>query len=366
MKSRPAVTPLTVVVGPGGVGKTTYAAALALDAARGGSRALVMTFDPSRRLKDSLGVGEVAENEPVRVDLTRMDRVREGGTLDVSLLNARKTFDRIVHDYAPDETAAKRILTNRYYTHLSGSLAGILEYMGVETLYEARREGRWDRIVLDTPPTAQALEFLEAPERMVEFLDSGAAKMARREWFDKSGRLRLASMIPFLGKAIEARIEAWIGLGLARDVAEFLHSFGPLYDGFKERALAVQSLLRAEETGFHLVTGAEEERIPESMFFARHLESAGYRLDRLILNRTIATELKEGRDAHLTAFRARAARHRRGREIWAERMPDDPRLLVLPELPQEPADLPRLDAMLRQIQAAEAGNPLPAFESMLD
>ena len=364
MKRRPDITPLTVVVGPGGVGKTTYAAALALDAARSGRRSLVMTFDPSRRLKDSLGVGEAAEKAPVRVDLGKIRGVEEGGSLDVSLLNARKTFDRIVHEYAPDEEAARRILTNRYYTHLSGSLAGILEYMGVETLYEARREGRWDRIVLDTPPTAQALEFLEAPERMVEFLDSGAAKMARREWFDESGHLRLARMIPFLGKAIEAKIEAWIGLGLARDVAEFLHSFGPLYDGFKERALAVQTLLRAKETGFHLVSGAEEEKIPESMFFARHLESAGYRLDRLILNRTLSTKMTGGRDAHLTAFRARAARHQRGQEIWAQRMPDDPRLLVLPELPQEPADLQRLNAMLRQIRAAEAGNPLPVFESL--
>jgi len=145
--------PLLVVVGSGGVGKTTLAAALGLSAARAGRRTLVMTFDPSLRLKDALGVGERARDQevPVRVDTP--------GRLDVSLLDARATFDRLVLEYSPDEAAARRILDNRFYRHLAGGLAGILEYMAVERLFEVTAARRYDRIILDTPPTRQALDF---------------------------------------------------------------------------------------------------------------------------------------------------------------------------------------------------------------
>jgi anion-transporting ArsA/GET3 family ATPase len=153
--------PLVVVVGSGGVGKTSLAAALGLLSAEEGRDTLVMTFDPSLRLKDSLGVGEAARDKEVEV------AVETPGRLAASLLDARRTFDRLVERYAEDADDQKRILENRYYRQLAGSLAGILEYMAVERLFEVFDAGRYDRIILDTPPTRQALDFLEAPERIV-------------------------------------------------------------------------------------------------------------------------------------------------------------------------------------------------------
>ena len=142
--------PLVIVVGGGGVGKTTLAASLGLVSAEAGHDTLVMTFDPSLRLKDALGVGEAAKDREVDVS------VDTTGRLAASLLDAGATFDRLVGRYAPDDEARDRILSNRYYRDLSGGLSGILEYMAVEKLFEVSTEGRYDRIVLDTPPTSSA------------------------------------------------------------------------------------------------------------------------------------------------------------------------------------------------------------------
>jgi anion-transporting ArsA/GET3 family ATPase len=178
--------PLLVVVGSGGVGKTTLAAALGLVSARRGDPTLVMTFDPSLRLKDTLGVGDEARERPVAVPLPGEDG---GPRLFASLLDARQTFDRLVERYAPDDAARRRILDNRFYQHLSGNLAGILEYMAVERLWEVARDGTYAQVVLDTPPTRQALDFLEAPRRIVDFLESGVLRLALKPWFDEKGRL---------------------------------------------------------------------------------------------------------------------------------------------------------------------------------
>lgn len=357
-----ATRTIQLVVGSGGVGKTTYAAALALQAAQRGAKVLVMTFDPSHRLKDSLGVGERAKEAPVRVKLGGKPQ----GTLDVTLLDASTTFDRLIAEYAPSSEAAERILSNPYYQNLSGSLTGILEYMGVESLYEAHQTGQWDQIILDTPPTSQALDFLEAPDRIVHFLESGAVQWAGRDWFDDEGRLRIAKLIPILGPAIERKLEQWIGLAFLRDVFEFFQAFRPLFEGFKSRALAVQQLLHSEITGFHLVSSPLPAQIPESMFFARMLEKKHYALDRITINRCLKTELpKLTDDAHLQWFHARAAQHQRGLAEWENRLPEDARLLTLPELPIEPDSVETLLAMVRQIDRAEDAKPLPTLESLL-
>lgn len=271
--------PLEIVVGAGGVGKTTVAAALGLLLARKGHDTLVMTFDPSLRLKDSLGVGDAAREGEVRVPFDAP------GTLHASLLDARMTFDRLVARYAPDEASRRRILENRFYRHLGGQLAGMLEYMAVERLFEIASEGRYDRVVLDTPPTRQALDFLEAPRRIVSFLDSGALKIALRPWFDSAGRLRPTRRLGPLGRGLEGFLDRVVGLGLLRDMAEFFQAFGPLFDGFRQRALQVEELLRSPETCFALVAGPGEERIPDTMFFARRLAEAGHRLGPVLINR---------------------------------------------------------------------------------
>ncbi len=270
---------LLVVVGSGGVGKTTLAAALGLLSARAGAHTLVMTFDPSHRLKDALGVGEDARGREVEVPLVA------SGKLEASLLDTRRTFDDLVARYAPDEQAARRILSNRFYAHLSGSLAGVLEYMAVERLFEVAAGACYDRVVLDTPPTRQALDFLEAPERILGFLDSGALRIALKPWFDERGHLRPTARLGLIGRNVEAFLDRIVGLELLRDMAEFFQAFGPLFDGFRRRATEVRALLRSPRTLFVLVSGPGEERVADTLFFARRLREGGHRLGPLVVNR---------------------------------------------------------------------------------
>jgi anion-transporting ArsA/GET3 family ATPase len=269
---------LVVAVGAGGVGKTTLAAALGAASARAGRDTLVMTFDPSLRLKDALGVDLTASEREVRVD------VGTRGRLEASLLDPRTTFDRLVARHAPDEATRRRILTNPFYRHLSGTLAGVLEYMAVERLFEVAAEGRYERVVLDTPPTRQALDFLEAPSRIVGFLDSGALRIALKPWFDERGRLRPTRRLGILGRGVEAFFDTLVGLDLLRDMAEFFQAFAPLYDGFRRRAVEVEKLLRAEQTTFVVVAGAAAERNPDTMFMARRLRESGYHLGLVVVN----------------------------------------------------------------------------------
>ncbi len=275
---RPA-EPLVVVVGSGGVGKTTLAAALGVGGARSGRDTLVMTFDPSLRLKDALGVGDAARGREVEVDLDAP------ASLHASLLDAGQTFDRLVEHYSPDDAARDRILGNRFYRHLAASLAGVLEYMAVERLFEVAAQGRYQQVILDTPPTRQALDFLQAPERIIGFLDSGALKIALKPWFDESGHIRpIARLGPF-GRNVEGFLDRLVGLDLLRDMAEFFQAFGPLYKGFRARAHEVQALLRSPRTIFVLVSGPGRERVADTLFFARHLREAGHRLGPVVVNR---------------------------------------------------------------------------------
>ncbi|MFI5280024.1 MAG: ArsA family ATPase [Gemmatimonadales bacterium] len=349
MKTPALDAQLLVVVGPGGVGKTTLSAALALDAARNGDDTLVMTFDPSRRLKNALGVGEEAAGEPVRVASDTP------GRLDASLLDARATFDRLIARYAPDEPAAQRIVSNRFYHHLAGGLAGILEYMAVERLFEVAAEGRYRRVILDTPPTRQALEFLGAPERIVSFLDSGALQIALKPWFDASGRLRGGRLV---GRGIGALLDRLIGLALLRDIAEFFQSFGPLYAGFKERAQAVQQLLRSERTNFALVTGPGAERVADALYFARRLDEAGCRLGAVIVNQVhppVAIPQRGSRDtpAGLRLLAALGERDQRGALELAALMPSQ-HIVSVALSAEPPAGLEALETLGRGLARALA------------
>jgi anion-transporting ArsA/GET3 family ATPase len=376
--------PLVIVVGSGGVGKTTLAAALGVvsalgdGAAAGGGRAgrdtLVMTFDPSLRLKDALGVGEAARDREVAVDLSGLAGAGGAGgssapaRLDASLLDAGRTFDRLVARYAPDEAARDRILGNRYYRHLSGGLAGVLEYMAVERLFEVVAEGRHRQVVLDTPPTRQALDFLEAPERIVRFLDSGMLGIALKPWFDERGRLKAASRVPFVGRRFERFLDDAVGLDVLRDMAEFFQAFEPLYEGFRRRARKVEELLRSERTLFVLVAGPGEERIPDTLFFARRLEEAGFHLGPVVVNRVHPVADREppplpadpaaafdGEGAAKLDGRALLAwlgeRDRRGVErlhgLLGPRRP----LASLPLLPNEPTGLAALRDLGRDLLA---------------
>jgi anion-transporting ArsA/GET3 family ATPase len=350
---------LVVVVGAGGVGKTTLAASLGLMSARYGRNTLVMAFDPSARLKDTLGVGEQARDCEVPV------RAGTEGTLAASLLDAKLTFDRLVRRYAPDEAATSRILSNRFYGHLAGNLAGILEYMAVERLFEVAGEGRYDRVILDTPPTRQALDFLGAPSRIVGFLDSGALRLALRPWFDDEGRLKPTAHLGMLGRSVEGFLDRMVGIDLLREMAEFFQAFSPLFQGFRERAESVQALLKSPDTTFVLVTGPGEERVPETLFFARHLVEGGYHLGPLIINmvhpRTSAELLVRpdlGDGARLLSWLGE--RDHRGVAAFRRLILGGQTLVDVPLLAQEPTDLPSLEALGR-IVAQKIEGSLESF-----
>lgn len=358
--------PLLVVVGSGGVGKTTLAASLGILSAQAGHDTLVMTFDPSLRLKDALGVGEAAREGVVEVDIDTP------GVLHASLLDARATFDRLIEQYAGDEAARRRILDNRYYNHLAGNLGGILEYMAVERLYEVAQEGRYDRVILDTPPTHQAIDFLEAPRRIVDFLDSGALKIALKPWFNEDGRLETSSRLSnFFGRSLEQYLDRLVGMQLLRDMSAFFIAFGPMFDGFRERAEATERLLVDPKTLFLLVTGPGEARIPDTLFFARRLTEAGHRLGPIVVNRVHPeltgsdtptaddshTEDPTADDSHTEdagqqLFHWLGERHRRGlgqlRDLVGPQQP----VVPLPLVPDEPTDLESLAAVGERFRAA--------------
>ncbi len=341
-------SPLLIVVGSGGGGKTTLAAALGLRSAAAGHETLVMTFDPSRRLKDALGIGDAPGNVEVPV-------AGAGGRLHASLLDAREAFDRLVARYAPDEAARDRILNNPYYHHLAGHLGGILEYMAVERLYEVASAGRYERVILDTPPTAQAIDFLEAPARIVDFLDSGALKIALAPWFADDGHLRATSGLGFVGRGLEHFLDRVVGMRLLRDMSEFFRAFGPLFDGFKQRARKTEELLGARGTLFMLVTAAGEARVPDTLFFARKLKEAGYRLGPVVVNRVHPEPPADAGSADQESeghrlFRWLGERHRYGLDTLHSLLKDEQPLVALPLIGDEPTDIASLDAIGRDLE----------------
>jgi anion-transporting ArsA/GET3 family ATPase len=346
-------SPLMIFVGSGGVGKTTLAAAAGVLSARQGRDTLVMTFDPSLRLKDALGVGEEAKTQEVPVAYDAP------GRLYASLLDARQTFDRLVERYSPDPASRERILGNRFYQHLSGTLGGILEYMAVERLFEVAAEGKYGQIVLDTPPTRQALDFLEAHARIVSFLDSGALRVALRSWFDEEGRLRTTSRFGALGRQAERFLDQVVGMDLLRDMAEFFQAFAPLYEGFRERARAVEELLRSPRTRFVLVAGPGEERIPDTLFFARRLEQAGLHLGPIVVNRVHPHFQVAGAEPSADPcvpsgwelFAWLGERDQRGLVELANLLSRDQPVVDVPLLPDEPTDLASLEELGKLLES---------------
>jgi anion-transporting ArsA/GET3 family ATPase len=329
--------PIVVVAGGGGVGKTTIAAAIALASAESGRATLAMTFDPARRLRDALGL------DPAAAGVT--ERVRGAdGPLDASLLDARRTFDGLVERYAPSDAARRRVLANPFYQELGGSLAGILEYMAVERLFEEASSGAYERIVLDTPPIRHALEFLDAPRRIVRFLESGARRLAAREWFDAKGRLRLGGP---LRARLERTLDELIGLDFVRAVLEFFAAFEPLFDGFRSRALEVERLLRSDRAVFLLVAGPGEAAMPDVLFFARQLVERDHALGRVLVNRVHpAPRARAGasEEAPIELLRWLAARDARGLARLGELLGDRPHGAV-PLLGRDPSDLGGLRAI---------------------
>jgi anion-transporting ArsA/GET3 family ATPase len=266
-------TRIVVCCGAGGVGKTTTSAALALAAAEAGRTVVVLTIDPARRLAQSLGLVEL-DNEPRRVDVPWAR-----GELHAMMLDMKRTFDDIVVAHSTPERA-QQILDNPFYQTLSSSFAGTQEYMAMEKLGQLRAGDRWDLIVVDTPPSRSALDFLDAPNRMSRFLDGTMIRLLTAP--SRTG-FKIASASFMFFSRIISKI---LGGQLLRDISSFVAALDTMFGGFRERATATYELLRRPGTWFLVVATPEPDALREASYFVDRLSAEQMPLAGLVLNRT--------------------------------------------------------------------------------
>lgn len=286
-------TEIIVCCGSGGVGKTTTAAALALRAAEKGRTVCVLTIDPARRLAQSMGLTEL-DNTPRPVKDAGLD----GGSLDAMMLDMKRTFDEVVEQHATPEKAAQ-ILANPFYVALSSSFAGTQEYMAMEKLGQLHATGTWDLIVVDTPPSRSALDFLDAPDRLSSMLDGRFIKLMLAP---AKGPARLISA----GFGIvTSALNKVLGAQVLTDMQTFIAAFDTLFGGFRQRAEGTYALLQAEGTAFIVVAAPEPAAMREASYFVERLAGEGMPLAGLVVNR-VHRDGAEG----ITAADAESAAHK--------------------------------------------------------
>jgi anion-transporting ArsA/GET3 family ATPase len=263
---------MIICAGSGGVGKTTTSAAVALGLAERGRKVAVVTIDPARRLANALGLEEL-ENEPRRVELDAP------GELWAMMLDAKRTFDQLIERLAPDERTRDEILANRIYQELSSAVAGSQEFTAIAKLYELDREGDYDVLVLDTPPSRNALDFLDAPGRLTRFFQGRAIRVFLRP-AGLSGRILGRG-----GSVMFGILQRVTGVDLLRDLSVFFRSLGGLIDGFTERARRVGTLLEDPATTFLIISAPRHDPVEEAIYFHRRLREAGMPFGGLVVNR---------------------------------------------------------------------------------
>jgi anion-transporting ArsA/GET3 family ATPase len=271
-------TRIVVCCGAGGVGKTTTAAALGLRAAERGRNVVVLTIDPARRLAQSMGLTEL-DNTPRAVPSINTGT---GGQLNAMMLDMKRTFDEIVIAHS-DEARAKQILENPFYQSLSSSFAGTQEYMAMEKLGQLRATGEWDLIVVDTPPSRSALDFLDAPERLGRFLDGKLIRVLMAP-ARAGGRTGMKIMSAGLG-VFTGILNKVVGGQLLKDISLFVNGLDSMFGGFRERADATYRLLKAPGTAFIVVAAPEKDALREAAYFVERLDGEGMPLAGLVLNR---------------------------------------------------------------------------------
>jgi anion-transporting ArsA/GET3 family ATPase len=345
---RDSRTSIVVTCGSGGVGKTTTAAAMALWAADAGRNVAVLTIDPAKRLAQSLGLREL-DNDPRRVDVPL---AHPDGQLWAMMLDTRRTFDEMVSQHSTPERA-KAILANPFYQVISTSFSGTQEYMAMEKLANLAATGQFDLIVVDTPPSRSALDFLDAPQRLSSFMDGRMIKLLATP---SRGVMKIVGA----GFALFSRaVTAVLGGQMLADAAQFVQLFEDMFGGFRERAQATYELLRAPGTKFVVVSICEGDALREASYFTDRLRAEHMPLAGLVLNRThppladlpagaaqvAATKLE--RSAPLTAavleihtqrLAVRSAElHMRAR---FDRVHTDLPVVEVPALPSDAHDLP--------------------------
>ena len=261
-----------ICCGSGGVGKTTTSAAIALGMAARGKKVAVLTIDPAKRLANSLGLPELGNEE-------RLVKADVKGELWAMMLDPKRTFDEIVEWHAPDERTRDAVLSNRIYQELSNAVAGSQEYMAMEKLHELHQEGRYDLLVLDTPPTRNALDFIDAPKKLSDFIDSRTLQA-----FTAPGMLGLKVIGRSSGMVFSVLKRA-TGIDLLEDLSTFFSSFGSMTEGFRERAEHVNALLADSRSAFVLVTSPRADAVEEAGWFHHRLLDAGLPFAGVVANR---------------------------------------------------------------------------------
>lgn len=290
-----ATARVIVTCGTGGVGKTSVAAALGMNAALAGRRAVVITIDPARRLADAIGLAGSLGNEPQRVEIDAP------GELWVTMLDVRETFDNLVRETSPSPERAREVMENSFYRNLSRSISGTRDYMAAERLHELQADGRFDLVIVDTPPSRNALDFLESPERLARFLKHPIVRLLTAPG---RGGLRFASaaMTPVL-KAISSVV----GSDALTGVAAFLKAIDGMETEFSRRALAVASTLRGVDTHFVVVAAPSPDALAEADHFVSELSRLGITLRMIIANRMPPGFVPAGpADGHLPTDDARS------------------------------------------------------------
>jgi anion-transporting ArsA/GET3 family ATPase len=272
-------TRVIVCCGSGGVGKTTTAAALAVRAAERGRKTVVLTIDPARRLAQALGLRELG-NVPREVDV---DGFEPAGELSAMMLDMRRTFDDMVLAHA-GEQRAKEVLTNPFYKTISSSFSGTQEYMAMEKLGQLAAEGQWDLIIVDTPPSRSALDFLDAPQRMSTALDGRMIRLLSGPGRASGWGLRkiVGSTVSLFAKAVSTIV----GGQLLADASAFVQAFDSMFGGFKARAAKTYELLRSSGTAFLVIAAPEPDALREASYFVERLRTESMPLRGLVVNRT--------------------------------------------------------------------------------
>jgi anion-transporting ArsA/GET3 family ATPase len=354
--------------GSGGVGKTTISAAIAMGMAAEGRKVAVVTIDPAKRLANSLGLEELG-NEPRLIDPAVFEAagVEMKGELWAMMLDAKRTFDEVIERLAPDERTRDDILANRIYQELSNAVAGSQEYTAMSKLYDLDRDHDFDLLVLDTPPSRNALDFLDAPDRLTQFLEGRALQVFLRP-------TGLATRIVGRGTGVVFSVLKRVtGVDLLQDLSVFFRSLGGLIDGFKERAKQVNALLADSETVFLLVTSPEREPIDEAIFFWRKLKAARMPFGGVLVNRVHHDEAPDADPEEVAAalegelgpkLAAKVADNFRDYQVLARRdhanierlagKLDDRRLVLLPYLDEDVHDAGGLARINRFLFASDS------------
>jgi anion-transporting ArsA/GET3 family ATPase len=357
--------------GSGGVGKTTTSAAVALGMAARGAKVAVVTIDPARRLANALGLQEL-ENEPRRVDPARLGPGC-AGELWAMMLDPKRTFDELIDRIAADPERAAEIKANRVYRELSTAVSGSQEFTAVAKLYELQREGDFDLLVLDTPPSRNALDFLDAPGRLTSFLEGRALKAFVRPT-GLGMRVLGRGAAPLL-----SALRKVTGVDLISDLTTFFGLLGDMTDDFSERAAAVEQMLKAPTSAFVLVTSASAPAIDEAIWFRRTLQEGGLPFAGVIVNRYHHDVIADAAPADLTgALRAQlpaglaarvaanfedyhllARRDRRNvARLVAELGDEGEHLILVPHLDDDVHDIEGLAGVQRYLFASDAERDL--------